>query len=212
MKLKSLINYFKSNEFKKSQRETEKRNRKFAKMTRDQQRVEIAKDVLRLLGERKIEPHSTYFRASGDTEMVKSLALHPDAFQEHGYAAKELRPIGKLSASAVLDSKVADCHVCGIGSLFVSAVINADKLSAKNILKLRDGSERRRSEVRYLSRWFDADQLSQIEQFYETNAWCAGSPILDQANNRRRLRMIMENIISNGGKFDPHAGRHRTRP
>lgn len=172
--------------FKNAKKKLRLANARFKKLSKKEQRIAIAKDVIAQVKAGRILPTSAYFQVS-------------NAIASHLHAAGALE-LGTVIASCT--SKNDPCEVCGIGSLFVSAVLKADKLKIKDF---DFSSGVRKQEVQYLERWFDAMQLVLIEAHYEVSIagiGCSNVPA-------QRMIMIMENIISNGGKFDPYKGAHK---
>ncbi len=176
------------------------KNRRFAKKTRKEQRIAIANDVIQMLSTKKIQAMSTYLRVPGQLEDKLKAKTSFDSWHGDGTC-------DNVDASAVMAQ--TSCQVCGIGSLFVSALQNNDKMKLKDFTELVRGDDTRDMEVEYLRKWFDADQLDLVETYYELNGeYDYASPISDEISNNR-LKMIMENIVSNGGRFDPYKGAHK---
>ena len=116
------------------------------------------------------------------------------------------------------------CEVCGIGGLFVAALerMNDFKAAPKDNnlmadLDLNDDASPHKddAQIAYMTRWFDRDQLRLIEGYFEIGGGHGSqhlvhdhSPIVKQRSAPKRLIMIMENIISNGGTFDPTKGKY----
>lgn len=183
----------------------EKNNAAFLKLTKAQQRVQIAKDVLEQLAIKKIVATSTYFELSA----VKLNNQLDDAAEE-GIDLSEV-------------TSQVKCNVCGIGSLFVAALERTDNFKAKKLVGTDTYGDEKGVEVRYLKKWFDEEQLNEVEDYFELfRANCdvhgnrsdprSPSPIRRQKYASKRLRMIMENIISNNGRFDPDKGAHASDP
>lgn len=140
-------------------------NARFKKLTKAQQRLAIAKDVIFQLKMREIKAGSTYLTA-------KTLYLNYD------HPSEKLE--GIETAEALCQEQ---CTVCGIGSLFVAAVKKNDKLPLTDFLTDVNVNDKRDAEVRYLSKWFDSEQLDQIEDYYERNVYANHSPIIRQDND-----------------------------
>lgn len=97
--------------------------------------------------------------------------------------------------------------------MFIAAVENADKLKISNF----NTRDTRDAEVEYLSTWFSKKQLDLVEQYYERHTsefrsapepdW-RRHPIFNEHESDKRMKMIMENIISNRGTFNPKRGKH----
>jgi len=188
--------------FEAIQTALKRRNAKFRKLTRAQQRIAIAKDVIAQVKVGRFVPTSTYFEFNRSVDNE-----YDDSVQN-------------LDMSNCIAQ--ASCQVCGIGSLFAGAVINADKLKLKDF---NFGAERD-NQVAYLKRWFTSKQLDLIETVFERwyedtqgehhsqqvampDIVLKHSPIFRTSSKKKRLLMIMENIISNKGTFDLFKGRHK---
>ncbi len=166
------------------------RNAAFKKLTRPEQRVQIAKDVLAALATRRFVATSTYFDLPNEVQEICN--------SDDGQTAK-------LDVSEVTSQ--VKCDVCGIGSLFVAAVERADKLKINDFMN----EDTRDAEVNYLKRWFSDEMLDKVEDYFEVGNGnlSSASPIQRQEKRSKRMKMIMENIISNNGKFDPEKGSHK---
>ncbi len=191
--------------FETLQKKLKARNAAFRKLPKAQQRVAIAEDVIAQLRLKKFVADSTYFSWGDRIEGTNVQGT---------WSAKE----ADLDLSVCISQ--VQCSVCGIGSLFAGAVLNADKL------KLNDFTGDRREEVEYLQRWFTKKQLDLVECFYERwdystrydfnilqfdgerEIYLPHTPIFGTSDPTKRLKKIMENIVSNGGKFDPFKGKH----
>lgn len=192
--------------FETLQKKLKARNAAFRKLPRALQRVAIAEDVIAQLRLKKFVAYSSYF-SWGDRVKDESYVSGVRQAEE-----------ADLDLSACISQ--VQCSVCGIGSLFAGAVLNADKL------KFNDFFHGRGEEVKYLNHWFSTNQLDLVECFYERwdeydrsyhnikieDSVIEGSQIFSEGNNTKRLKMIMQNIVSNGGKFDPFKGKHRIKP
>lgn len=179
----------KTEKWQKEARSIKAGNRRFAKLTRKQQRVAIAQDVIKLLKSKKIVAASTYF--SAPYKFHNLIGIHPD-----------LGDVDLATALSVCSSRGDPCTVCGIGSLFVAAITKADQYTVSDSNR---GGVHRYMEIDYLSRWFDSDQLTLIEHHYEQ---IVGGGVGSDLDNNKRMIAIMENIISNGGKFNPYKGKN----
>lgn len=188
--------------FKKIQEKLKLENAKFKKLSKPEQRIAIAKDVIAQIKAKKFVAGHTYFQL-GKNE------LNPPQTYE---AVEKKLQLGECIAQV-------GCEVCGIGSLFASAVLKNDKL------KFEDFYDVREQEVEYLGKWFSKKQLDLVEVYFEqdleagygadyrdTHSWedeiFPDHPIVSEPDDDRRLIMIMENIVSNDGKFDPRKGKH----
>lgn len=183
------------------------KNKAFAKLPRNEQRIAIAKDVIAQIRAKKFVAASTYFQLGRS-----DAACDPYSTPEYDLSDNVNSDLSECVAKE-------GCTVCGIGSLFASAVLNNDKLKVKKVSYLDEFTWEddivslnieRDDEVHYLRKWFDADQLDLIERYFERNyrSWTISSPILDEDDASKRLIMIMKNIVANG-KFDPTKGPHK---
>jgi hypothetical protein len=173
------------------------KNKKFLKLTRKEQRVAIAEDVIAQVRAKKFVAASVYFklgRANNGCDEV--------------YSTPEFDLTDNTNADLSECIAAEGCTVCGIGSLFASAVLNADRLKVKKVASHQSVCVGRGDEVHYLRKWFDADQLNLIEDYYEQESW-RESTIYDEDDDSKRLIMIMQNIIGNKGVFDPSKGPHK---
>lgn len=191
--------------FERLRARLKRENKKFKTLSKGAQRLQIAQDVLTQLAMRRIRPESNYFSLSDGLDEVAAEA------DQKG-----------LDLSEIVAQTT--CHVCGIGSVFVAAVQRADKCKLSD---MKATGNTRDFETDYLKRWFSLDQLGLIEAYYECHdsgsqyysesghdspfdsEWDVRSPIHRQKSPNKRMKMIMENIISNRGKFDPTKGQHR---
>jgi hypothetical protein len=166
----------------------------FSKLTRAQKRVRIAQDVLAQLESGEISAtHGIYLENKNRNKMV---AKNAD---------------GDTELCDILNS--TQCRVCGIGALFVGAVKLADRLKIRDLNRKSSSDYGRGYDVRqlwsddirsYLHRFFSKDQVAAIEAAFERGvvehvAARVFAPKVKGAKNR--MRLIMENIIVNGGTF-----------
>lgn len=184
-----------------------KRNAAFKRLTKPKQRVQIAQDVLAALRSGRFIANSVYFHVPVTT---------PGGY---AYASDEVRTVAAASCqlSAVTSAPGVKCEVCGIGSLFVAAAERA------NHLKFEDysGDVGQLELTDYLTEWFSEDQLRLVEACFERHAGFFDRYVItarrlvphpwDGTPASKRMRMIMENIISNGGTFLPWAGKHKSK-
>lgn len=162
------------------------RNAKFRKLPIARQRVAIARDVIKLLSKGKIKARSTYLNSPVETATR--------------YRSADL---------GVALTCGECCEVCGIGSLFVATVMTANHVKVEDF---HNSDDARQFEVDYLEKWFDYDQLTIIEMHYELRNEAYGFTSMGAKKTAdARMVMIMENIISNGGRFIPSRGEHAVR-
>jgi len=202
---------FKGIAFPNLKRPLLRRNAAFKKMSKKKQRLEVVKDVIELLTAKKITAASTYI--SIPDEDYEEACLVPDDDYEGSYLDEAKPEVAKIEAALLFEQAMntVGCEVCGIGSLFVAAMRRHDKFTIQQFTDMYKGStDTRGAEVEYLSKWFDVEQLDLIERYYEnSNSSHYGfGPIFNEDDDDTRLRMIMENILSNDGVFDPTTGKH----
>lgn len=196
---------------KKRRREQRKRNREFEALGPAAKRVAIAKDVLdQLAAERYIATAGTYV--------------------ETGVTVKPSQ--ANAQVCDILD-KATECNVCAIGSVFVSAVRLADKLTLNDMRFEFDSDWKTNKpeptpfgdfDAGYLKQFFTKKQLNLMEACFE-GVYCSGAGHAevedddhhtarlwyDRANavyegddfEGNRLRLIMKNIVRNNGEFIP---------
>ena len=164
------------------------RNRRFAKMPPDRQRIAIARDVLAQLDAKRFVARSTYLQILGGTP--------PQPYNGWTERYTDAENVDLSEVTACADK----CQVCGIGSVFVAAVERADRLKLKKLEVGSGGMPRvnRSQMITYLRPWFSHEQLDRIEDVFELHDCPRRWQILTPEN---RLRRIMENIIENSGEF-----------
>lgn len=183
-----------------------RREAAFQKMTPEQKRVAIAKDVLASIRSKRITPEKgTYLEMASDKQ---------DPF---GYET----PLAAQVRDLVVGGK---CTACAVGSMFLCAVERHDDLT---VAEASDRVDISLGMKQFLARFFDYDQIALIESAFERAAYLsiesgrqpprAGAAILFgraavagmnvDADYRKcarvTMRAIMENIVENGGTFVP---------
>ena len=168
---------------------TRDRNYRFRKLTKPQQRVRIAKDVIQYLESGKLvaaragylnvpDAYEKYF-SSGEVmadleyelEEAENGDMSDDSYTdtqsqaEMKQVSKELNTQMKLSLTPLHEvfEKTPSCTVCGIGAAFVAAVLRADDTVVGDL----DGREDAMQMRHYLGTWFDLPQLGMIEAAFE---------------------------------------------
>lgn len=187
-------------------------NAKFEQLSKQQQRVAIAKDVLAALKAQQLYACTGTWAKIDDSSPVvlEDLKL-----------GTELQDIFKQAD--------VSCEACALGACFVSAVKlgNNCKLTSEarengqfNFYLPSDQGGDRTGMSATLSRYFDEKQLSLIECAFEMGTGALGKPylrfpdnsdIVDRAedfgmnfdSDRERMEAIMTNIINNNGEFKP---------
>lgn len=194
-------------EQRKSRKRFRDRNYRFRKLTKAQQRVKIAKDVIQQILAGKIIPkHGVGYMILADSKR-ESLFNH--------------------NALLDLKSDVREfiehdtCNVCGIGGTFIAALKLEDRLSFKDMIHSSDDRAMRE----YLKNWFSEVQIALIECSFEKNSLYIERILSSKKGSERqrirelgerardhglqylhpddRLIAIMRNIIDNDGTFKP---------
>ena len=145
----------------------------FDKLSRNEQRVVIAKDlILRLDAKKFIAITGTYFRV-------------PLTDKEAADGSIEVRDLLKQKT----------CRGCQIGGMFLCAVDRHNKLSLDEIEFLNNNDAGMRE---YLRQFFSDMQLQELEAAFERwdefKEW-------DVERAEDRMRSIAQNIIRNKGRF-----------
>ncbi len=152
----------------------ENSNAKFKEMTREEKKVQIAKDVLFQLEIGRLHANSVY---------LESYELEQEFWRLQQREADE--DMKKLL------SKIPRCTVCGIGAVFVATVDRLNELKMSGLDSLDD----RASMIRYEERMgvFIKPELDFIEECFEMrNEFVSAAP-------EERMRKIMQKIIETGG-------------
>lgn len=149
---------------------------KFEELTKAEQRVVIAKDLIARLKAKK-------FTALSGTYLMAQDVLDDED--------------GNAQVRDVL--KGQECRGCQIGGMFLCAIDRYDRLKVRDVgdsgIEDNDGAFRK-----YLSRWFSADTLTEVEEAFEG---CGKFEDWFEENDNDEIRMvkIAQNIIRNKGKF-----------
>lgn len=172
-------------------RRISKANKEFDKMTPAEKRVQIARDVLAQLASKRLVAASGLWLSGKGAEPL--------------FSNTQLDKNDELQA--VL-SKKKQCTGCALGGMFMCAVERADKLKLKDLSE--DSQEARHIEnedvFEYMGKYFSRDQLNAIEAAFEqgqgaSDDYKAGMWLEDIDDASLRMRLIMENIVANKGKF-----------
>lgn len=176
------------------------KNKAFWEKKPSQQRVEVAKDVLKQLELKFLKAErQTYLKVS---ELTKDIE----------------KPSDKLDKvfDQVFKSR-GKCNVCGIGACFVSMVKLGNSIATKQVgIKgyIENGDSIGHYDMRrLLDDVFSEDQQSLIECAFEQDSGFGFAPIPDRKaaksfgqkykHDSTRLKAIMKNIIKNKGEFIP---------
>ncbi len=172
-------------------------NRRFAKLSDDEKRITIVRDVLLQLSTKMIRPK----------------------FKSWVFWASKIQAPSDTDLS--LTTQIADqpCTGCAIGAMFVCAVRRANDLCVGAISQAYDDTDQRWgtdfTHVKNYMDNFSLEQLRQIELAFERGEG-GHRAAADNPDDRRavkfasavttplgRMRCIMQNIIDNGGTFNP---------
>jgi hypothetical protein len=183
-------------------RQIAKDNAAFEKMTPSEKRVTIARDVIAQLAVGRLVATTGLWLASPNGMLFDDSDAEKD-----------------LELQAVL-KKTKTCEGCAMGGLFMCAVERANKLKVSELVNVdtdedgesfvTDGEVQGDDAFSYLKRFFSKGQLEMIETAFEQGggATSAGFESESFAENvedpGERMRLIMENIVVNKGKFVPH--------
>lgn len=154
-------------------------NKKFEKATREEKRVQIAKDVLLQLSLRRITPKSTYFTNESAELKFKD--------SKNGLDDGQYRQVQDIL------KETPRCEACAIGSVFVATVDRLDELTTRNMWAIDEKVDM----VKYLSEkmeLFNYEELELIEEIFED--YVRSKKPLSQ---RKRLEKMMEYIIKTKG-------------
>jgi hypothetical protein len=188
-------------------KQTKKSNAEFAKMDAAQQRVTIAKDVIKALAAKQlIAEAGTYLAAPKST----SDAWHApkstsDAWHNEGCVLDDQDQEAQLQQ---LLPKLPPCHVCAKGAILVCTVARRNELQVDATRRGWDGD----TLADKLGGIFSPDTLTMMECEFEGFSLTlptAGPSYTPRMNLRgsdaKRMKAIMRNIIKNKGEFVPVA-------
>lgn len=181
---------------------------KFEELSKDQQRVEIAKDVLLQIKKEFITPNSGSYLHFLKAEDHSSC----DKFQE------------------IISKKVQKCQACAVGAMFVCAVKNYNSCELTG--SPWDSTWYDREMRNHLKKYFTLNQLHLIELYFEgedVGGWFSKNKTQEELSDifhknmlsifgneegylsrsawdnfyRTVMQEIMKNIIANNGTFKP---------
>lgn len=177
---------------KKENRAIKYRNEQFTKLSPAEKRVQIARDVLaQLRSKRLIATAGTWLSAEYGDDLFTREDVDNNV---------ELQEILKKQES---------CEGCALGGMFMCAVERHNKLKVGNMESPRDGQASEEDAIKYLKKFFTVAQLDEIEAAFEQGGGArSGSDVAvnfasDVDDDEERMRLIMENIIVNKGRFVP---------
>ena len=176
-----------------------KLNEQFKKATKAQKRVMIAQDVLaQLKAKRYVAESGCWVQPNIHSAWEKKLSHH-DSVQE-----------------LFIEQKIESCNVCALGGLFMSCTnfnnntLLEDLDFASSELGELIGEEEKLSNK--LNSIFSFNQLKLIESYFEANDGYFRDYDEDDRieafynkypSEKKRLQLIMENIVENEGTFVP---------
>jgi hypothetical protein len=175
---------------------TKNLNAEFKKATKAQKRVMIAQDVLaQLKAKRYVAESGCWVRIHYNPTTVAKT----DSVQE-----------------LFVEKKIESCNVCALGGLFMSCTnFNNNTLledlddASEELGNLIDEEEKLSNK---LNKIFSTDQLKLIESYFEANGGFFRDYDEDDrievfynknSSDKKRLQLIMENIVENNGTFVP---------
>lgn len=161
-------------------------NAVFAKMSRADQRVTIARDVLKELANNVlVVSEGEYSNIENDDEL------------EIGFIENDTRSLRDLLP------KITKCNVCAKGALLICIVARRNKVTVKQFDHQAWSSSNLSST---LGNIFSPSQLKMIENEFEDSHIESGyTPVMQLGRfyDKKRLQIIMNNIIRNKGTFVP---------
>jgi hypothetical protein len=179
---------------KKENRRIARENAKFEKLTAKEKRVQIARDVLAQLALKRLVPTPGVWLNGKSGEGHNTLYTEKDINKD-----RQLQDVLKGRKT---------CTGCALGGMFMCAVERANELKISDLNDADEGIDFDDA-MNYLGRFFDGKQLEMIETAFERGdgATSAGDEALEFCENvedaSERMRLVMENIVVNGGKFVP---------
>lgn len=171
---------------------------KFRKLTANQKRVLIAKDVLAQLALKN------FIATSGRYIVIDGVDCDDHVSPRfEGEDAEKKDPLFEL-----LNQKaMPDCHVCAVGAACCSAVRLFDEAVYKEAGTF-DGQEKWLDMWATVAKYF-AEDHDEMERWFEyNNSTELGGPVeIDEVFNiqsdNTRMSAIYQNIVDNGGRFKP---------
>jgi len=196
-----------------SNRRIREANKKFEALTPSEKRVAIARDVLAQIHLKRLVPTAgVWLDAAHWRGLFTKNQVKKDA---------ELRDILKGTKQ---------CEGCALGGMFMCAVERADKLKLSELesgvmynqevenakengdtidhITLDDSAISESDAFTYLGRFFSRAQLDLIESCFELNCGTSYTDVgddfcPDEGDASERMRLVMENIVVNKGRFMP---------
>lgn len=175
----------------KENRRIARSNKEFEKMSPSEKRVQIARDVLaQLAAKRLIATPGTWLAGRGESDLF----THEESDND-----QELQKVL---------AKTKQCTGCALGGMFMCAVERADKLKIQDLSSEALSTRQMQTDdvFDYMKKFFSREQLEQIESAFEqgegfAQTYDASDWLEDVEEPSERMRLIMENIVANKGKF-----------
>ncbi len=163
---------------RKSNKQIENSNKKFAKMPKKDKAIAIAKDVLKHLRHTNINNEKDY--CAGEVKLPANTTCETN-----------IQPyVSKLAKT---------CNVCALGGMFLSYIRLFDRVSYGDIGYMENYDHNisvgRSFITNKFEKIFTFDNLSDIESAFESK-WIDNYP-----NPKDRMKAIMNNVITNDGRF-----------
>jgi hypothetical protein len=179
---------------------------KFERLSRKQQRIAIAKDVLKQIRAHRVKAETmTYCRPYDNNNGT-------------GYILNNVKCGTELQT--VFKEKVTECTCCAKGALFLSSVELYNKISVTPTMKAKTylgSSFENNRMVKHMRAYFDLNQINLIEYAFERGEHVNGGENSAETKykaaafgrkypdgeDEKCLIAIMKNIIKNDGTFKP---------
>jgi hypothetical protein len=204
-----------------------KKPKKPVRLTKNERRVAIARDVLFQIRAEKINPESGVWLESDDPLLLDvkvPIAAHKEPWQRTVKEEKQVKEVrAEVMPTQIRDHDLAPCNACALGAMFYSYIQKENHVKVADLLDepgspLLVGSYYSFREK--LLKVFTEDQMALIENAFEQGQ----GGLMDHEGKGRqweltrlaaeifgqryykddeRLKQIMRNIIRNDGQFVP---------
>jgi hypothetical protein len=179
------------------------------KLTKNQMRVAIAKDVLAQIKSKKIIPQMGVWMEDPKMGSLDDIVYNSvDNYLDSDDTCR-LMPFSAQDYT----KKVKNCRVCALGSIFVSSVNLFNGVEFDNGEEVYDCFENLKTSP--LNRYFSPEELELIEGCFEGDDGAHSDKLETRKRGvaiafknkypvvKKRLEAIMHNIIKNDGSFKP---------
>lgn len=193
----------------KLRKRIQRNNAKFAAMSKPEQRVTIAKDVLKWIRAGKLRPRNGRWVMRDEMDgLFPANAFAPDTTT--------------FDAQEALLADFPTCDACALGGLFVAAVCRGDKLKVNSQHGLFPDFEKIKT---YLVKFFVKNDIYMMEYTFEGGNGGVDDFMITSAaagkchafrdrfreengsiDPKKLLAGIMKNIVKNAGRFRPAKG------